>query len=119
MPAAGDVEAFRKLHFGDRRGRATGVELACKLFDMLDGAAAIQLVELGEQILPRSRAFNREQAQRALEKRGITVRLNTRVDAVSPTSVNLHGPEGAFTLAHDGLIWTAGSRPRFRISLPP
>ena len=103
--------AFR-LHFGDRRGRATGVELACKLFDMLDGAAAIQLVELGEQILPRSRAFNREQAQEALQRRGITVRLNTRVDAVSPTSVNLHGPEGAFTLAHDGLIWTAGSRPK-------
>ena len=47
---------------------ATGVELACKLFDMLDGAAAIQLVELGEQILPRSRAFNREQAQQALQR---------------------------------------------------
>ena len=91
---------------------ATGVELACKLFDMLDGAAAIQLVELGEQILPRSRAFNREQAQQALQKRGITVRLNTRVDAVSPTSVNLTGAGGAFTLAHDGLIWTAGSRPK-------
>ena len=74
---------------------ATGVELACKLFDMLDGAAAIQLVELGDQILPRSRAFNREQAQQALQKRGITVRLNTRVDAVSPTSVNLTGAEGA------------------------
>ena len=91
---------------------ATGVELACKLFDMLDGAATIQLVELGEQILPRSRAFNREQAQQALQKRGITVRLNTRVDAVSPTSVNLNGADGALTLAHDGLIWTAGSRPK-------
>ncbi|MEC7247606.1 MAG: NAD(P)/FAD-dependent oxidoreductase [Cyanobacteriota bacterium] len=91
---------------------ATGVELACKLFDMLDGAAAIQLVELGERILSRSRAFNREQAQQALQKRGITVRLNTRVDAVTPTSVNLNGAEGALTLAHDGLIWTAGSRPK-------
>ncbi len=90
---------------------ATGVELACKLFDLLDGAATIQLVELGEQILPRSKAFNREQAEQALKKRGITVRLNTRVEAVSPTSVTLNGADGAFSLAHQGLIWTAGSRP--------
>ena len=69
-------------------------------------------MELGERILSRSRAFNREQAQQALQKRGITVRLNTRVDAVTPTSVNLNGAEGALTLAHDGLIWTAGSRPK-------
>jgi len=90
---------------------ATGVELACKLVDLLNGAATIQLVELGDQILPRSKAFNREQAEIALKKRGVTIHLNTRVDLVTATSVTLSGPQGSHQQNHDGLVWTAGSRP--------
>ena len=90
---------------------ATGVELACKLVDMLNGAAKVQLVELGDQILPRSKAFNREQAEKALKKRGVTVHLNTRVESVTATSVMLSGAQGSSQQHHDGLIWTAGSRP--------
>ena len=90
---------------------ATGVELACKAVDLLNGAATVQLVELGDQILPRSKAFNREQAEKALKKRGVTVHLNTRVDSVTATSVILSGAQGSSQLDHDGLVWTAGSRP--------
>ena len=90
---------------------ATGVELACKLVDMLKGAATVQLVELGDQILPRSKAFNREQAEKALKKRGVTVHLNTKVESVTATSVMLSGAQGSFQQNHDGLVWTAGSRP--------
>tara|TARA_B100000459_G_scaffold111384_1_gene65184 strand:+ start:59 stop:1231 length:1173 start_codon:yes stop_codon:yes gene_type:complete len=90
---------------------ATGVELACKLVDMLNGAAKVQLVELGDQILPRSKAFNREQAEKALKKRGVTVHLNTRVESVTATSVMLSGAQGSSQQHHDGLVWTAGSRP--------
>ena len=90
---------------------ATGVELACKLVDMLNGAATVQLVELGDQILPRSKAFNREQAEKALKKRGVTVHLNTKVESVTATSVMLSGAQGSSQQNHDGLIWTAGSRP--------
>jgi len=90
---------------------ATGVELACKLVDLLDGAARVHLVEQGEQILSRSRAFNREQAERALKQRGVTVHLKTRVLNVSANAVQWSGVEGEVEQAHDGLIWTAGSRP--------
>ena len=90
---------------------ATGVELACKVVDLLNGAASVQLIELGDQILPRSKAFNREQAEKALRKRGVIIHLNTRVESVSATSVKLNGQEGSHELQHDGLVWTAGSRP--------
>lgn len=90
---------------------ATGVELACKLVDLLNGAAAVHLVELGDQILPRSKAFNREQAEKALHKRGVTIHLNTKVDSVTATSVMLSGEQGTRNQNHDGLVWTAGSRP--------
>ena len=90
---------------------ATGVELACKVVDLLNGAASVQLIELGDQILPRSKAFNREQAEKALRKRGVIIHLNTRVESVSATSVKLSGQEGSHELQHDGVVWTAGSRP--------
>ena len=97
---------------------ATGVELACKLVDLLNGAAAVHLVELGDQILPRSRAFNREQAEKALNKRGVSVHLKTKVESVSSTSVQLSGPQGPWEQKHDGLVWTAGSRPTLPDILP-
>ena len=90
----------------------TGVELACKLSDLLEGAAVIHLVEMGEQILPRSRAFNRARAEAALERRQVKLHLSTSVTAVTEDQVQL---EGGTALRHDGLIWSAGSRP----SLPP
>ena len=90
----------------------TGVELACKLSDLLEGAAVLHLVEMGEQILPRSRAFNRARAEAALKRRQVKLHLSTSVTAVTENQVQL---EGGNTLRHDGLIWSAGSRP----SLPP
>lgn len=90
---------------------ATGVELACKLVDLLDGTTRVHLVERGEQILARSRAFNREQAERALNKRDITVHLQARVLNVAADSVRWSGVDGELELPHDGLIWTAGNRP--------
>ena len=90
----------------------TGVELACKLADLLEGAARIHLIEMGETILPRSRSFNRSRAEAALERRQVTLHLNTSVTAVSDDEVHLSGGR---ELRHDGLIWSAGSKP----SLPP
>ncbi|MAR52409.1 MAG: 3-hydroxyacyl-CoA dehydrogenase [Propionibacteriaceae bacterium] len=90
---------------------ATGVELACKLSDMLERAATIHLVELGDSILPRSKAFNREQAQRALVQRGVKRHLNTRVSSVSASSVQLICDDLPISLNYEGLIWTAGTKP--------
>ena len=86
----------------------TGVELACKLADLLEGRARLHLIERGATILPNSPAFNRERAAAALERRDVTVHLETAVTAVTPTSIELNSGN---PLAHHGLIWTAGSRP--------
>ena len=86
----------------------TGVELACKIADLIDGAASVRLVEMGDEILPGSTAFNREKAQAALERKGVVVQLNTSVSAVTSSTAVL--ADGA-VLHHSGLIWTAGSSP--------
>ena len=86
----------------------TGVELACKLADLLEGSALVHLIEIGDEILPHSRSFNRARAQAALERRQVRLHLNTKVTAVTETQVQLAGGK---TLRHDGLIWSGGSRP--------
>ena len=86
----------------------TGVELACKLADLIDGAASLRLVELGDEILPGSTAFNRERAQAALERKGVVVQLNASVREVKSNSAVL--ADGT-VLRHGGLLWTAGSSP--------
>ena len=90
----------------------TGVELACKMADLLDGSARLHLIEMGETVLANNAAFNRERATAALEKRDVTVHLKTAVTAVHPDRVDL--TDGR-QLPHQGLIWTAGNRP----NLPP
>ena len=57
---------------------ASGVELACKLADLLAGQALIELIEQGDGILAGSREFNRQQALAALQKRGVLVRCQSR-----------------------------------------
>ncbi|MEB3335126.1 MAG: FAD-dependent oxidoreductase [Cyanobacteriota bacterium] len=95
----------------------TGVELACKLADMLQGACVLELIEQGEQVLPRSRAFNREQALSALRRRDVRLRLNTRVQSVDADRLTLLLPaaaEGMPPTSEDlpvrAVIWTAGLR---------
>lgn len=86
----------------------TGVELACKLADMLDGAARIHLIEMGDEILPNSASFNRERAAAALERREVCLHLNTAVTKVHTDRVRFKDDT---VLRHSGLIWSAGSSP--------
>ena len=90
----------------------TGVELACKMADLLEGSARLHLIELSDSILPGNAAFNRERAAAALERRDVTLHLNTAVTEVHADRVDLNN---GTSLSHAGLIWTAGSRP----SWPP
>ena len=86
----------------------TGVELACKLADMLEGAARIHLIEMGDRILPNSASFNRERAAAALERREVCLHLNTAVTSVHADRVRF---KDGGVLPHSGLIWSAGSSP--------
>jgi NADH dehydrogenase len=123
-----DVERLqalvRSLRNGPLRGQRLaivgggpgGVELACKLADMLGDRAGIELIEQGASLLSESRAFNREQGQLALQRRGVRIRCGTKVLAVKEGQLELapgdggpavHSPE---TLAVAAVIWTAGLR---------
>lgn len=89
----------------------TGVELACKLADLVPSGTVIELIELGPTPLAGAKAFNREQALRALERRDVRVRTGTRVTAVTPERLELAGVDpqrGSASLAVDGVVWTAG-----------
>ncbi len=92
----------------------SGVELACKLSDLLRGSTVLELIEQGPDLLPQSRSFNREQARSALLRRDVRLRAHTRVLAVEPGLIRLSlAPGGGAVtsledLAVDGVIWTAG-----------
>jgi NADH dehydrogenase len=94
-------------------GGPTGVELACKLADLLEGAAGVEVIEQGPTLLPGGRAFSRDQAQRALQRCDVRVRTGTRVLAVDTDGVKLGRPGSSDEAAMErlgaaGVIWTAG-----------
>jgi NADH dehydrogenase len=91
----------------------TGVELACKLADLAAGFAVVELIEQGPLALPRSPAFNREQAVLALQRRDVRLRTGTRVSRVeadrlvlAPTDAS--GMADTEPLPVNAAIWTAG-----------
>lgn len=86
----------------------SGVELACKLADMLAGSAVVELIEQGPIALPQARAFNREQASHALQRRDVRLRCNCRVLEVGSEQIRLQGGAGEERLAVAGVVWTAG-----------
>jgi NADH dehydrogenase len=86
----------------------SGVELACKLADMLAGAAVVELIEQGPMALPQARAFNREQASRALQRRDVRLRCNCRVREVGSEQIRLQGSAGEEQLTVAAVVWTAG-----------
>ncbi len=89
---------------------ASGVELACKLADSLEGAAVVELIERGSNLLPAAKSFNREQAKLALQRKDIRLRCHTEVVAVGSDHLELLGPQGPERLSTNGVIWTAGLR---------
>ena len=121
-----DVERLQKLLHRVRKDRhplqriaivgagPTGVELACKLADLAGDCAVIELIEQGRTHLPRAKAFNREQALKALQTKDVRLRTHTRVMEVTPDGLTLrHSPQGLSPqgdefLSASGVIWTAG-----------
>ncbi|KGG16859.1 MULTISPECIES: NAD(P)/FAD-dependent oxidoreductase [unclassified Prochlorococcus] len=94
-------------------GGATGVELACKLSDLLHGNHTVHLIELDEKVLPNGKSFNQEQIQQALNKRSIKLHLNTRVVKITEHVVEIENANENYSkqsdsLTYAGVIWTAG-----------
>ncbi len=101
---------------------ATGVELACKLSDLLGDHIQLKLIESGMRVLPRGRSFNQEQAEQVLKSKNVHLLLNTFVRSVARDSVELESltmkESKKYALPHSGLIWTAGVRPVIPAGIP-
>lgn len=104
-------------------GGPTGVELAGAIaelarqtlrrdFRAIDPAASrIELIEAGDDLLPSFDATLRARARRSLERLGVNVRVNTRLERVADDRVELVDREGnATTLAAGTVLWAAGVR---------
>ncbi|MEB3263351.1 MAG: NAD(P)/FAD-dependent oxidoreductase [Synechococcus sp.] len=103
----------------------SGVELACKLADLLEGTTLIELIERGSELLPQSRAFNREQARAALQRRDVRLRCHTRVLGLQAGSLELSlsgagdVPAEPERLPVEAVVWTAGFQARPPLLEPP
>ena len=130
-----DVELLREL-INDLRGNIkalpnslvivgggfSGIELACKLSDLLEQTIDIHLIESGDRLLPQGKSFNQEQSEKALIHRGIRIHLRTEVLEITADTVHLRTSDDMkshdFVLQHRGLIWTAGSKAVFPEIIP-
>ncbi len=94
-------------------GGLSGIELACKIKDIFKDQFEISVIEKSNEILNKNKIFNREQAEKALEKRKINVLLNSTVREVSETKIIISSEVGITSLDKDIVIWTAGVKPNF------
>lgn len=88
----------------------SGVELACKLADRLGDKGRVRLVEQGDMILRTSPDFNREAANKALEKRKVWIDLETAVEAIESDTISLTYKGQLDVLPVDIVLWTVGTQ---------
>ncbi len=93
----------------------TGVELACKISDLLTNRVEILLIDKRDKILSNSKSFNREKAIEAISKRNIKVYLKHYIKSLNETSLELSSIENqldeSLNINYSGIVWTAGSKP--------
>ena len=93
----------------------TGVELACKISDLIKDRIQIYLVDKGDKILPNCKSFNREKAIDAIGKRNIRVYLDYYIKSVDKTFLELSSTDNetnnCIRIDYSTLLWTAGLKP--------
>ena len=92
-------------------GGPSGVEIACKIYDIYKNKFDISIVERSNEILGRNKIFNREEAEKALERRKINVLLNSTVQEISDQKISILDDSEIKDLDQDVVIWTAGVKP--------
>ncbi len=93
----------------------TGVELACKISDLIKNRVEIYLFDKGDKILPNCKSFNREKAIDAIGKRNIRVFLDYYMKSVDRTFLELSRNDNEINhfikINYSTLLWTAGLKP--------
>ena len=93
----------------------TGIELACKISDLVNNKLPIYLVEKGDRILAKSKSFNREKSKMAISNRNIKVYFKHCIKSVDENFLELYANDNQanepLKINYSGLIWTAGQKP--------
>ncbi len=93
----------------------TGVELACKLSDLVNNRVEICLIDKGKEILSQSKSFNREKAINAIANRNIKIYLEHYIASLNKNFIELSTVEiernNSLKINYSGLVWTAGLKP--------
>ena len=94
----------------------TGVELACKVSDLVDNRVEIYLVDIGSEILSKSKSFNRDTAIEAISKRNIKIYLRHYIRSVNECALELESTDNQINnclkINYSDLVVTAGFKLR-------
>ena len=101
----------KKIRIAIVGGGSSGVEIACKLSDLLQKKARIRLIEKNKNILKSYSYFIQNVANKELKSRHIFVDLETKVTQVSSNSLSLLNKNRNKTIPTDLVIWTIGTKP--------
>jgi demethylphylloquinone reductase len=91
-------------------GGYSGVELACKISDLLGDKGRIRIIDRGNQILDRATEYNRQTAVKALENRQIWLDLDTETTEVTLETISLDYKGQIDTIPVDLVVWTVGNQ---------
>ena len=93
----------------------TGVELACKISDLVNNRVEIYLIDQGDRILSKSKSFNRDKSIDEMTNRDIKIYLNHEIKSVDKTFIELFTNKNncyeSLKINYSSLIWTGGSKP--------
>jgi demethylphylloquinone reductase len=91
-------------------GGYSGVELACKISDLLGNRGRIRIIDRGNQILDRSTEYNRQTALKTLEKQQIWLDLATETTEITSDNISLRYKGQIDTIPVDLVAWTTGNQ---------
>ena len=90
----------------------SGVELACKVSDLYNSKFEVNILEKTSEILKNSKTFNKEEAEKSIEKKNINLLKNCSVIEITDEEIllsnNLNKVE---KFPYFDVIWTAGIKP--------
>ena len=90
----------------------SGVELSCKVSDLYKSKFEVNIVEKTSKILNNSKIFNREEAEKTIEKKNINLMKNYSVVEINDEQILLsNNLDQVEVFPYFDVIWTAGIKP--------
>lgn len=90
-------------------GGPSGVELTCKLAARLGDRGRIRLIDRNDTLLKRSTKFNQTAAQKALDRRGVWVDLDTTIEQINEGDLVMVYKDQKDSIPVDLVLWTVGN----------